>query len=432
MTRKEVETFIEEASQRGSVLGLEPITKLLDRMDNPQDSLKYIHIAGTNGKGSILTFVSTILKEAGYKVGRYLSPVITEYREKIQVNEKMITWTDLCEGMELIKTILDDMEAQGEALPTIFEIETALCFWYFKKKQCDIVVLECGMGGETDATNVIKNTLVCAFAHIAYDHTKILGDTLTKIATVKSGIIKKDATVVTGYQEEEVLQVISDRAKSQNVTMRVAKDATNVKYGLKKQSLDYKDYKKLELGLLGTWQINNACIAIEVVEALIDKGYRIDEKAIRNGLLKAKWIGRFSIINNKPLIIMDGAHNPDAAIRLRESIDTYLKGKCIIYIVGVLADKEYDKVMATVIPGAQQVITITPPNNPRALDALSLAKEVSKHCSNVTAAGSVEEAVEMASLLAGDECVIIAFGSLSYLGRMYETVLNRKNLNYSV
>lgn len=432
MTEKEFNEYIEYIGKTGIVLGLGPITQLLEKMGNPQDDLKFVHIAGTNGKGSILAFTSSILKSAGYRVGRYLSPVITQYREKIQVNEKMISKNDLFMGMEYIKGILDEMEKEGGNLPTLFEVETALAFWYFKKKGCDIVVLECGMGGATDATNVIKNTLVCAFASISFDHKSILGNTLSSIATVKAGIMKKDAKVVSIPQDKEVMEVLSAKASDINTSVRVADDIKNIKYSLKKQSFDYKDYKKLEINLLGKWQPSNAAVAVEIAICMNECGYKISEKAIREGLINTTWIGRFNIINNRPLFIMDGAHNPDAALKLRESIDIYLKDRRIIFIVGVLGDKEYDKVLGTVIPIGEQVITITPPNNKRALSAYDLAVKAREYNEHVTVASSIEEAVEMASLLAGDECVIIAFGSLSYLGKLKEVVDNRKMLKLIV
>ncbi len=422
MTRRQLEKYIEELGQKGSVLGLEPIKTLLDKMGNPQDRLKFVHIAGTNGKGSVLAFTSTILKAAGYKVGRYISPVIYEYREKIQVGGKYITWNALLEGMSYIKEIIDGIVKDGGTSPTLFEVETALAFWYFDRMGCDIVVLETGLGGRDDATNVIKTTLIEAFAKISMDHMQILGKTLKDIATVKSGIIKDNTIVITQRQKQEVKDVLSDVCYKKRTKLIETDEIKNIKYNIKNQSFDYKNYKKLKLSLLGVWQFENAAEAIDIVLALNELGYNIDEKAIRKGLASTVWNGRFTIINKKPLVIMDGAHNEDASIRLRESIEAYLKDKELVYIVGVLADKEYNKVLANTLDLAKCVVTLTPPENKRALPSADLAKEALKYNKNVSTADSVEEALEMATLLAGKDCVIIAFGSLSYLGRLDKAV----------
>ena len=418
MTRRQLEKYIEELGQKGSILGLEPIRNLLDRMGNPQDRLKFVHIAGTNGKGSVLAFTSTILKAAGYKVGRYISPVIYDYREKIQVGGKYITWNALLEGMSYIKELIDGIVEDGGTSPTLFEVETALAFWYFDKMGCDIVVLETGLGGRDDATNVIKTPLIEAFAKISMDHMQILGKNLKDIATVKSGIIKNNTIVISQRQKQDVYDVISEVCYTKNCKLITTEECKNVKYNIKNQCFDYRNFKKLKISLLGTWQFDNAAEAIDIALALNELGYNIDETAIRKGLASTVWNGRFTIINKKPLIIMDGAHNEDASIRLRESIETYLKNKELVFIVGVLADKEYNKVMANTLDLAKYVVTLTPPENKRALPGSELAKEALKYNKNVSTADSVEEAVEMASLLAGKDCVIIAFGSLSYLGRL--------------
>lgn len=428
MTKLELEEFIDKVSVRGSVLGLSTMNNLLERMGHPEQTLSFVHIAGTNGKGSVLAFTSTILKKAGYTVGRYISPVIETYNEKIQINEKNISQKDLCEGMEYIRTIYDAMESEGLALPTIFEIETALAFWYFQKKKCDIVVLETGMGGREDATNVIPSPEVAVLTSISMDHMAILGDSLDKITSVKAGIIKSGCTVVSAQQDIEVCKVIEAAASGKQVAVKYAKEPRRVKYGLEKQVFSYEEYDDLEITLCGTYQPVNACIALEVIRALIDRGYTIPEKAIRQGLVQTKWVGRFTVLCKKPIFIMDGAHNADAARQLRSSILTYLKGKPLIFIMGVFADKEYEKVIAETADLASFIIAVATPGNPRALPAIDLANAISKVNPNVTTADSIEEAAEMALLLSGNsaplgkatlgKCAIVAFGSLSYLGRL--------------
>ncbi|MDE6685951.1 MAG: bifunctional folylpolyglutamate synthase/dihydrofolate synthase [Lachnospiraceae bacterium] len=417
MKYKEAEEYIQKISAYGSVLGLDTIRELLKRMGNPQDTLSFVHIAGTNGKGSVLAYVSTILKEAGYRVGRYLSPVISDYREKIQVGGRMISQKALCEGLELVKDHAEQMEAEGWQPPTLFETETALAFWFFAKKKCDIVILETGMGGIEDATNIIRNTKVAVFTPISYDHIGILGDTLTEIAEKKAGIIKEGAVVVSAVQKPEVMEVLQRTCQEKGCVLRVTEQPQKVKYGIFGQRFSFhKNVYKIRLA--GMWQPENACVALEVIEVLREQGISIKEEAVRRGLEETVWDGRFTVLRKKPLLIMDGAHNEDAVKRLRESLEGYFPGQRFLFIMGVLRDKEYDKMLEIMAPLAQYIITITPPENPRALSAFDLADKAKAYHPCVTAADSLEEAVEMAGLLAGEEYVTIAFGSLSYLGRL--------------
>lgn len=416
--------FMESTAGYGIVPGLDSIKELCGRLGNPQDSLKFVHIAGTNGKGSTLSFISTILKCAGYRVGKYISPVIFDYREKIQVGRQPITKAALCEGIELIKGICEEMVADGMPHPTPFEIETALGFWYFQKKQCDIVVLETGMGGVEDATNLITTTQVAVLTSIGMDHMQFLGNTLEKIAEQKAGIIKEGCSVVSMRQKEEAMAVVSLFAAERGCPLFVADEemASRIRYGVEKQRFDYGDWKKLEISLAGKFQIANAVLALEVIKALEGKGFPVPESAIRKGLRETVWQGRFQVLSRKPYFVVDGAHNEDAAQKLADSIEFYFTNKRIIYIMGILKDKEYDKVIALTEKYADQIITVTPPENSRAMHAYELAQEVAKVHPNVTAVDSLEEAVEISYLLAGKEDVIIAFGSLSFLGRLISIV----------
>lgn len=420
MNYNEALEYVEGIQVRGIVPGLESITELCRLLGNPQDELSFVHIAGTNGKGSTLAYISTILKCAGYKVGRYISPTIFEYRERVQVNGRMITKKALCENMEAVKAACDDMVQRGFSQPTPFEVETALAFLYFKQMNCDIVVLETGMGGLLDATNLIKTTKVAVLASIGMDHMQFLGKTIEEIARQKAGIMKAGCITVTMAQDDKVMQVIEAEAAKKKTDLNVADaaNATKVKYGIEKQQFDYKEYKKLIIKMAGQFQITNAVLAVEVIMQLQKLGMNVSEKALRMGLEETVWPGRFSVLSKKPLFIVDGAHNEDAAQKLAKSIEFYFTNKRIIYIMGILKDKEYEKVIALTHKYADQIITITPPENKRALPAYELAKEISKVHHNVTAVDSVEEAVEMSKLLAGKEDVIIAFGSLSYLGRL--------------
>lgn len=433
MKYQEALDYIESIQAYGIVPGLSSVTELCRLMGNPQDKLKFVHIAGTNGKGSVLAYVSTILKSAGYRVGRYISPTIFEYRERIQVNGRNITKDALCEGVALLRDACNEMVARGLPHPTPFEVETVLGFWYFEKQACDIVVLETGMGGLSDATNLIQNTEVAVLASISMDHMKFLGATLEAIAEQKAGIIKAGCTVVSAMQKDEAMDVVERVAAAQKCELHVADGhcIVNLKRGtgrnIECQKFDYVgadgySLKQMEIHLAGAVQPENALLAIEVIRALQNKGYVISENAIRKGLKETIWLGRFSVIAKKPLFVVDGAHNEDAAAKLAQSIEFYFTNRRIIYIMGILRDKEYEKVIALTHRYADQIVTITPPDNPRAMGAYELAQEIAKVHTNVTAVDSLEEAVEMARLLAGPEDVILAFGSLSYLGRLMKIV----------
>ena len=427
MKYAEAVEYMESLSSYGIVPGLGNIRNLCEKLGNPQKDLKFVHIAGTNGKGSVLAFVSTILKTAGYQVGRYVSPTIFEYRERIQINNHSITKKALVEYVERMKKICEELVQKGKPHPTPFEVETAMAFAYFKEQGCDIVVMETGMGGRQDATNIIENTLVAVLVSISMDHMQFLGKDLTCIATEKAGIIKRGCHVVTAAQEQPVLQVIQKQAEQLAVSVTVAqKQPKKIRYGLEKQKFDYENRKNLEISLGGKHQIGNAVLALEVVSALQEMGYLITEKAIRNGLKETKWPGRFSLLSKKPYFVVDGAHNEDAAKKLAESIEFYFTNKRIIYIMGILRDKEYEKIIELTHGYADQILTVATPNQSRTLSSYELATEVAKVHHNVTAVDSLEEAVEMAYLLAGKEDVIIAFGSLSFTGKLMNILEKRK------
>ncbi|MEG1847812.1 MAG: folylpolyglutamate synthase/dihydrofolate synthase family protein [Lachnospiraceae bacterium] len=430
MNYRETIAYIEEVNQYGSALGLENIRALLEQLDNPQDTLRFVHIAGTNGKGSTLAYLSTILQKAGYKVGRYCSPTIFDYRERFQINARSISKVALARYMTQVKDAVAVMQEQGLPHPTLFELETALAFLYYKDSLCDIVVLETGLGGALDATNVIRNTVVAVISSISMDHMQFLGNNLAAIAAQKAGIIKNACYVVTSEQKAEAMSVLQERCRELTVPITVAssKNAYNIKSGINKHVFSYAEYSNLEIGLAGTCQIDNAVLAIETSRVLCKLGYQISKKALYSGLAETIWPGRFTVLSKRPYFIADGAHNEDAAKRLAEAIRLYFGGKRIIYICGILQDKEHDKIMQELCPYAEQVITITTPHNPRATPAYDLACEMRQYHPHVTTADSIEEAVEMSYLLADKESVIIAFGSLSYLGDLMKIVQNRDKM----
>lgn len=431
MNYRESMEYIEEMSALGSVPGLTATTELCKRLGNPQDSLFFVHIAGTNGKGSVLAYVYSVLRAAGYRVGFFTSPAVYAYREKIQVNGKEISAREFAAWMSLVREEADAMATEGQPHPTVFEMETVVSFLYFKEKCCDIVLLECGMGGDLDATNIIKNTFVAAFSSISMDHMNFLGNTPAEIAEHKAGIIKPAAEVVCGVQERETLEILKRRAGEGPFRMVERDRLSHIKYGLEKQRFDYRTYggtfyRRLEIPLAGMVQPENAALAVEIVESLIKKGFSVTEKQLRRGLSGARWPYRFEIAAKKPFFILDGAHNEDAAKRLAEGIRFYFTNKKIVYIIGMLKDKEYEKVIAQTYAYAEQIITVTPPGQTRALSGHELALVAAEYHPRVTEAGSLEEALEMAYLLAEKDWVILAFGSLSYLGELGRLVKMRK------
>ena len=424
MNYKEARVYLDEVSKYGSVLGLESMKELLRRLGDPQNELKFIHISGTNGKGSVLAYLSTILSGAGYRTGRYISPTLFSYRERIQVDGEYIEKESLACHVTAIAAAAEDMQKAGLPSPTVFEIETALAFLYFKEKRCDIVTLEVGCGGLLDATNVITTTLMEVIASISMDHTDLLGDTLAKIAAQKAGIIKPDTMVVSAQQKSEAAQVIEDTCKEQHCTLQMVDESkiSNVHYGAEGQTFSYKTWENVAISLAGSYQIKNAALALEGVEALRKLGYALSDQQVREGLLHTAWRGRFTTLRRDPTVIIDGAHNPAAALELKESLERYFPGKTLYFVMGMFKDKDYAQVIDLTAPLARHIITVETPGNPRAMPARELAEAVGKVNPSVEWADSVAHGVEKALAMAGKEDAVIVFGSLSFLGEAADAV----------
>ncbi len=430
MNYKEAVEYIADSNKYGSVLGLSNIKELLRRLGNPENKIKIIHIAGTNGKGSTLAYISTILKCAGYKVGRYCSPVVFEYLEKIQIDNKNIEEITFARIATTVMEAVTAMLADGFNHPTSFEIETAMAYLTFYEENCDISVIETGLGGIEDATNVNKSVVCSVITSISMDHMQFLGDNIEKIAAAKAGIIKKDCPVVVYEQDKAILRVIKEKAdlEKAEITITNLESILLKKNDEQEQSFSYISrhgniYNGIKLKLLGTFQIKNAATAIETVEALVRQGYKINASDIYDGLRDTIWNGRFQrITQSGARFYIDGAHNPGAVSELSDTINQYLKGKDIIFIIGVLADKDYKTELSMIAGKARTIITVTPPENTRALSGKTLYDTVKKFNNNVICAASLEKSVDFAYNEADDESVIIAFGSLSYLGELYKIV----------
>ena len=414
MTLEEAKAFLE--GEKGPYhLALDRIAVLLDEIGNPERELRYVHIAGTNGKGSILAYISTALNCAGYRVGRFSSPVVFEYGEQFQINGENIPFEKLTALTEELKAGTERMAARGIPAPSGFEREVCLALLYFAREKCGIAVMECGMGGETDATNIIPAPMAAVFASISKDHAAYLGDTTADIARVKSGIIKPGCTAVTSLQDPEIEAVLEEKCRETGCRLVIGRQDTAKVTRLESDRLDF-EYRDMQVTvrLPGICQVENAVIAIEALQALRrDHGISISDEQILEGLRRTWWYGRFSKITSHPDLIVDGAHNPGAAKELRRSIETYYPGRRLIYILGVFADKEYDEVIRILAPMADRIFAVETPDNPRALPAEQLAEAVKKVNPNVTACGSLEEGLSSAFAAAGREDVIISFGSLS-------------------
>ena len=428
MEYEKARSYIDESHRFGGEVSLKAITGFLARLGNPQDDLQFIHIAGTNGKGSVGAYLASVLQEAGYKIGRFVSPTLYAYRERIQINGNYITREDFGRLMDSIAGAIEEIKKNQEPLPSPFEIETALSFLYFREQKCDLVLLECGMGGLNDATNVIKNTQLAVITSISMDHMEYLGESIGEIARQKAGIIKPGATVVTCLQRPEAAAVISSVCREGRNLLAVGKayDARVLKSDLEHMTFTYRG-ETWTIHLAGAHQLENAVLALTGIQALIDRGYEISVQQIKDGLEKTRWNGRFTVLRENPYFIVDGAHNPDAALKLKKSLDMYFPGKRKIFLMGVFKDKQYDKIAEILAPVADTVIAMETPDNPRALPAKQLAETVSSYNDRVLTAKSLEQAVELGFQTAKPEDVIVAFGSLSFIGDLTKIVSKEDN-----
>ncbi len=371
MNYQEAIAFIHSVEWQGSRPGLSRITELLHRLGDPQKGLRVIHVAGTNGKGSFCAMMESILRAAGYKTGLFVSPYIEEFEERIQCGDALIEQEELAEIVTEIAPICRNMED----LPTEFEILTAIGFTYFKKKQVDVAVIECGMGGRLDSTNVIDNPLLTVITGISLDHVAFLGDTVEKIAAEKAGILKAGRPILYGGRDEEAKAVIRARAEELGCpyTEKDFDAITEVSCTLDGTHFDYKEYKDLSLSLLGSYQPENAASVIEAVTLLRNEGLALSEEAVRKGLSTVRWKGRFEKLNDRPTVIFDGGHNEEGVTAAVKTVRACFGEKRIIVISGVMKDKDYRKIASELSTVADTVYTVTP-DNPRALPSADYAK----------------------------------------------------------
>ncbi|MCI8409930.1 MAG: bifunctional folylpolyglutamate synthase/dihydrofolate synthase [Lachnospiraceae bacterium] len=436
--------YITDAGKYAGTFGLDNIRNLLEELGNPQSKLRFIHVGGTNGKGSVSAYISTILAVSGYRVGRYISPTILSYQERIQtlemkkgkLYEEEIEKTKICKWVDRIKKACSVLRKKGLSHPTPFEIETAMGFLEFFDRNCDIVVLEVGLGGRTDATNIVDTVICEVMTSISKDHVQFLGNSLEKITMEKAGILKRKVPIAaydykTQYQIQKKTDVISpilkQKALEQEAELNFADfgEIKVLKESLEGTDFNYKDILGIHCSLLGRFQVRNAALAIEVAKILDKIGWKIGIQEIKEGIQKTKWRGRFEILHKNPYYIVDGAHNEDGAKVLAESIDIYLKNKKLLFIVGVLADKDCKSILSYTGKYAEMIYTVTP-DNERALPATKLAEEAKLHCHRVEVVDSVELAMKKAEEIENDYDAVVIFGSLYYLHKVYDYMDNKK------
>ena len=413
MNAEQAIAYIHSVCWKGSIPGLGRTQELLEKMGNPEKKLKFVHIAGTNGKGSTAAMTASILSKAGYRTGLYTSPYIYRFHERIQVDGVEISDEDLTEITEYVKPLADSM-AQS---PTEFELVCCIAFEYFYRKKCDIVVLEVGMGGAWDATNVIEVPEVAVITNIGLDHTEYLGDTVEKIAETKSGIFKPHGHAVV-YRSTPSVEAVYERVCAErDVSLRKADFEGLVlkAHTLEGQVFDCGSRKNLVLPLLGDHQLHNASVVLSIADTLIGEGWNISEQNIYDGIRDVRWPGRFDIVCRKPLFIIDGGHNPQCIEALVKNIQDYLAGKKVIALTGVLADKDYADMYKPVMPLVDRFVCITPPN-PRKLEAEQLARYLRKAGAQAQASESILDGVKKAMELAGKDGVVLCFGSLYSIG----------------
>ena len=416
----EAQNYLEKVrSQKGIVLGLDTMRHLMAKLNNPQDKVKFIQVAGTNGKGSTAAYLTSILSEAGIKVGRYTSPAVFSSTEQYFACGSCISESEYAKGMTAVAEAAACLD--GET-PTAFEQETALAFWYFAQKGCELAILEAGLGGDMDATNIVTTTVCSIITSISMDHCRILGNKISEIAAHKAGIIKPGAPVICIEQKEDAMEPIRAAAKAADTPLyEVHRDEVRQIFSDKRESIVFfREFENLHLKMLGSCQPENAALAVQAASVL-SRSYPIEKKHIYDGIEKTRWGGRFELHSGSPDIILDGAHNPDGIRRLRESVNQMFGAVPICYVCGVLADKDYEKEIEILFGRASNVFTVTPPS-PRAMKSTDLKAAIKKRFSQLKVISfdsedGIEKAMEAA---VSQNNPVVVCGTLTILARVKE------------
>ena len=416
----EAQNYLEKVrSQKGIVLELDTMRHLMAKLNNPQDKVKFIQVAGTNGKGSTAAYLTSILSEAGIKIGRYTSPAVFSSTEQYFACGSCISESEYAKGVTAVAEAAASLD--GET-PTAFEQETALAFWYFAKKGCELAILEAGLGGDMDATNIVTTTVCSIITSISMDHCRILGNKISEIAAHKAGIIKPGAPVICIEQKEDAMEPIRAAAKAADTPLyEVHRDEVRQIFSDKRESIVFfREFENLHLKMLGSCQPENAALAVQAASVL-SRSYPIEKKHIYDGIEKTRWGGRFELHSGSPDIILDGAHNPDGIRRLRESVNQMFGAVPICYVCGVLADKDYEKEIEILFGRASNVFTVTPPS-PRAMKSTDLKAAIKKRFSQLKVISfdsedGIEKAMEAA---VSQNNPVVVCGTLTILARVKE------------
>ena len=425
MDHIQAEAWLHSLPHRTRMPGVESERQLLARLGNPEASLKFVHIVGTNGKGSTAAMLSSILQKAGYKVGCTISPFVLEFRERFQINGEMIPTDQLAAVTDQVRRAAEQMEAETGELPCEFAAVTAVALVWFAQSGCDIVVLEAGMGGRLDSTNVIPAPQAVVITNIGLDHTAQLGNTVEAIAGEKAAVIKDGCPVILYEQSEGVTQVVEKVCQAHGSPLTIAR-AQSVKLERESPEGQWWNWKgeSLFVPLLGDNQRHNGAVVLHTLEA-IAPNYPVSAQALREGLARVRWPGRFEVLRCRPWFVVDGGHNPQCAATVADNLNRYFPGKAPVLLMGVLEDKDRAGLCELVAPLAQAFVTITPPSL-RALDAQTLACELAQYGKSTFAASSIPQGVERAMELAGEDGVVCALGSLYSVGEIRTYVLSKK------
>lgn len=412
MEIKEALDYVNGTRWRGAEASLRRIRELMSLLGDPQKKLRFVHIAGTNGKGSCAAMTASVLRACGYRTGLYTSPYLYRFNERMQVNGEMIEDEALCRHISAVRDKAEKMDEH----PTEFELMTAAAMLYFLEEKCDIVVLEVGLGGRFDATNVVDTPECSIIMNIGLDHTAILGGTVEEIAAEKAGIIKKSCPCVLYEQKRSVMDVVAERCRELDAPLTTADFSAiePVFDSLEGQAFRYKG-AMYALPLLGAHQLRNAAVVLETVGVLRARGWRLEDGDVEHGLYATSWPGRFELCAEEPDFIVDGGHNPQCAETVAENLMHYFPDNKRVLLIGVLRDKDYEKMTEILAPCADEFVTVAP-DSPRALSAEELAGVLSRFSKPVTPCASVAEAVDTAKELAGEDGMVCASGSLYLVG----------------
>ena len=415
MTPQEAIDYIEQYTWSTTRLGLERTQELLRALGDPQKKLKFIHVAGSNGKGSTCAMLAAIMQAAGYRTGLYISPYIQDFCERMQVDGQNVPGETLAAITERVRAIADGMEDH----PSQFELVTAIALEYFHEAKCDIVVLEVGMGGALDSTNVIDAPEVAVITNIGLEHTEYLGKTLKAIAGTKAGIIKPGCHAVCYDGAPTVTQTVKAVCREKGVPLRCVKFRRMEPLAETLDGQTFRwDGKEKRVALLGPHQLHNTATVLTAIDALRERGWAIPEKAVDAGLASVKWPARLEVLSRSPLFLLDGGHNPQCAEALAAAIAKLLPGKKVVFLLGVLADKDYPQIMDIVMPCAKKFICMTPFSD-RALPARELAEFLKRRGAEASSCGSdVQRGIRAAQKAAGKRGAVVAFGSLYLAGHV--------------